>query len=551
MSIYLWELSWDNIGVTAGAADVTWDRTGPLAAISMEASFVRGSAQTFTVQVDLWAHSFGGGPTYELVTQQSDAWNTVPLFFNRLALGTFARSHVEANGQNGAAFKTGPITISLSVDDVAHTVTANGPLGSFTYTFVALGMTNGTIASPQLSQIGMFVHSPKSSMDWTVQASFYNFYLSKDGVRIAGAQMGSVQPGTWLTAPWGLSSLDTGTGSLVTGQTASRQIGGISYDHLTNIYGNPTIAAVWQTTGAQLGDIDAVMALLCEEQSGALVYARVIKQAIDSVEIGVSFDSGHTWTTQKVGQRAGAVYATPSLAESPNGGINLFAWDRSSPTTRWFRSHTQGSTWEDFGILLSVLPWSTSSSPKVFTLPSGFFLVSYNHAGNWFLAVYEGGSVTSAGIQTTDMGANILAVDTFPGMHMDALGSVYAARAPSVLVEQFYQSKDLGVDWAKVLDTPTGAKQLVTASHRFSPFVWKLWQTGTGAITVAAAEDFGSIYLFGGIVAFAGAAQQYCGLAVLPKGFPIFVFQTYHSGTDSWSVDGFHSEDLGRTWIAN
>jgi len=551
MSVYAWTLSWDNVSVTAGAADSTWDRTVPLAAISMAVSFVRGGAGTFSMQVDLWAHSFGGGPSYELVTQQSDAWPTSPNFFNRLALGSFARSHVEANGQNGAAFKTGAITVSLSVDDVAFTVSASGPLGTFTYPFAALGLTNGTITSPQLNQIELLVHSPKSGMDWAVQASFYNYYLSKDGTRIAGAQMGSVQPGNWTTPPWNLSSLDAGTGSLLTGQTASRQIGGISYDHTLHIYGNPTIAAVWRTTGTQLADVDAVIALLCEEQSGTLVYARVIKQAIDSVEVGVSFDAGHTWATQKVGEVHGRVYATPSLAEGPDGQINLFAWDRSSPTTRWFQSETQGSTWEDFGVLLSIIPWATSSSPRVFTLPSGFFMVSYNQSGHWLLAVYDGGTGASLGIQTTDMGANIGGLDTFPGMHADALGHVYAGRAPSILVEQIYRSEDLGVDWTKVLDTPAGSKQLMTCSHRFTPFIWKLWQTAGGDITVAAAEDFGSVYLFGGVTAFAGAAPQYCGLSVLPKGFPIFVFQTYHAGTDTWSVDGFQSRDLGRTWVAN
>src|SRR6266436_120542 len=102
------------------------------------------------------------------------------------------------------------------------------------------------------------------------------------------------------------------------------------------------------------------------------------------------------------------------------------------------------------------------------------------------------------------MGANAGGFDTFPAMHQDAIGNVYAARAPSVLSEQIYRSQDLGVDWTNVLDSPLGSKQLMTVSSLFSPFIWKLWQTAGGDITVAAAVDFGSVYLIGSVTAFAG-----------------------------------------------
>lgn len=554
MATYQFELSWDALDITSFApADA--GHTDFIAAISFQGKFVDSGATNRSVgmQMDLLVHGFGGGPTYEYQARQQDFYGGTAAS-NPVNLGAPSPdSYLEANGQNGHAFLTVPITLTVVLDDTANMGTFTGPLGTHSYTFAHLGFANGALSSVAMSALGMGFFSNDASVTLTMNPSFYNFYLSTNGVRTGGAELGSVQPGSWVggtggVAPWVIQESNLHVTSIADTHTASRLLATIS--HLT---GSLTGGGfVFRDFTGGLGDIDAVIALLCEEDSGVLVYARVIKQAVDSVEVGVSFNSGNTWTTQKVGNVPGRVYATPSLAESPDGAINLFVWDRSTPsTTRWFKTRTQGSTWEDFGILLPVLPWATSTSPRAFTLPTGFFLVSYNQSGHWFLAVYDGGTGASLGIQTTDMGANIGGIDTFPGMYVDALGNVYAARAPTILVQQIFRSKDLGVDWTKVFDNPGGSRQLMAVSSRFSPFIWHLWQTSGGDITVAAAEDYGSVYLFGGITAFAGAVQQYCGIAVLPKGIPIFVFQTYHAGSDSWSVDGFHSADLGRTWVAN
>ncbi len=555
MSVYQWELHFDSLSLSPlSVVSAGWDETNPLAAVALFISFNDHSGALFnlTAQNYIFAHNYGLAPTYELVS----SFRCFDTTFVDWILGTGvglpgAFNFVAPNGNNGAEFLAGT-SLFVTVDDGAGQISFTGALGVQTYSFATWGIATGALTSVRLARVRFLLGTVAGSVIHHYSLAFHDFYLSKDGTRIAGAQLGSLAAGFFSNAPWVLTTYGTGTVSLSNGHTTTRLLGALDWDPATNLAGIFDGRFDWDSAHVpQLADVAPVIALLCEKSSGTLIYARVTKQAVDAIEVGASFDSGHTWLTQMVGLSPGSMYEAPSLAESPDGSINLFAMEMGTPTTRWFRSASQGSTWDDFGVLLSILPWSTSSSPKVFTIRTGWFLVSYNHAGHWFLAVYEGGSVTSAGIQTTDMGVNPGATDTFPGMHEDALGNVYAVRAPSVLQEDIFRSEDLGIDWANVLSTPLGSKQVDTCSSPFSPLIWKLWQDGTGAILVAAATDFGSVYLFGAETAFAGAAQQYAAIAVLPKGNPIFVFQTYHSGTDTWSVDGFHSEDLGITWVAN
>src|SRR5262245_63226392 len=136
MSIYRAELSWDNLTMTGETPAA--GRIGDGARIAFSFQFTDAGAilKTAAPQLDLLIHSFGVGPTYEYQTQQQLSPNTPgpqPINF-----GAPVNAVLEANGQNGAAFQTMPITLSLSVDDTAHQATLTGPLGSQTYSFTTL-----------------------------------------------------------------------------------------------------------------------------------------------------------------------------------------------------------------------------------------------------------------------------------------------------------------------------------------------------------------------------------------------------------------------------
>jgi len=116
--------------------------------------------------------------------------------------------------------------------------------------------------------------------------------------------------------------------------------------------------------------------------------------------------------------------------------------------------------------------------------------------------------------------------------------------------ETLQRSLDWGVSWAPVYSSPTGTLRVAAARNDFSAFVWKAWQDNTGALYAAPSGDAGQTYVHGTVLVFAGAATQFIGLTVLPKGQPLILFQTYISVGDHWDVSGYFSPDLGLTWIA-
>lgn len=557
MSVYRVEVSWDGLSLSpTGPVDATWDLTNMVAGFLLTAVIHDHSGGLFNpgMRLILYPHSFGGGPTYELMTQQQATGDVVVDFVIGTVPPPGGLILQSANGDNGAAFLSpASQTIAFTIDEGAQTVAFTGVLGTITQTFAALGWASGTLVDINLDGIAIAFAPSKPTVNWAMSAAFFNFYLSKDGTRTQGAQLGSAQPGIWSVAPWAFSNLGNpgGTVGSANGQTATRLLASFNWDHTVNVAGIFELLADWNTASAtKIGDVEQVLALLCHSQHGALAYARVIKQSVDAIEVGVSHDSGHTWTVSKVGQVGGRYYLSPSLAEAPDGSFDLFIHDLSGgPTTRWFKSDTFGLTWNDNGILLDLLPWSTSTHPKVFTLFNGFFLVSYNRTGHWFLAVYDGGLHASTGIKTTDMGANTLGLDTFPGLHEDGPGNAYAIHGG--LAEQLTMSTDYGVDWADVYNAPAGSKNVVTASSEFSPYIWKIWQDAGNNLMGAAAKDGGGSYLYPAVTVIAGIAAQYVGLTILPLGRAIELHQNYNAGTDHWDVAGFTTSDLGVTWQAN
>jgi hypothetical protein len=543
MAQYLAEIHWDGLTTTLptpGAGTL-----GTFLAICLAVN-LRDSTNTpvgARLQAAVQIHSFGGGPTYEWQTvQQEQAGVTVaPIVDFTL---TDPVVFLEANGSNGAAFLVSPTTavdLTILIDDIAQTVTFSGPLGTHTYSFATMGWAAGAVSislAVLFLGVGSLIIDPAQSLD--ILAAFYNFYLSTNGEPVKGAQLGSLQPGSFSLSPW-FARAGIPPATTLNGRTETRLLGALQYNGGDS---GVTFGAEMEATyHTGIGDIELLLHALRDPNEGVLLYARVVKQHVDAVEIGMSRDNGHTWSTVRAGEVAGRFYNSPSLSMSPDGSINLFVEDRSVKFARWFKSYSYGMDWVDNGALLPALTWAVQVHPKVFMVSNGFFLVTYNTAGHFVAQLFDGGA--GFGIHLQDFGGTSL--DIYPGIWEDDLGRVYLLWV-DVLTETEVRSTDYGVDWDQIYSAPLGTRQVVAVKSPDNAFLWKEWQDASGNLLVAGSDDAGLTFVRASVQVAAALAQQYSGLAVLPLGQVVVIPQVYDAGTDHWNISPYRTDDLGSTW---
>lgn len=559
MAQYTIELSWDAVSLTPSSpVTAAWDQNDPLAGVLVRGVLHdnAGTPQFVGLQLLLYAHSYGGGPTYELITCQRP-WNSglsefslgTP-FIPNPAIGFFQAS----NGEAGSTFLNAALQpmLSILVDDGANSVTYTGSLGTYVATFASLGWANGTLTDIALNVIAGVMTPPTSTGTHAFQLALDGFYLSFGGEPIAGAELGSLQPGVWVAGPWQNLSIGApgGTVGLTDGTTETRLLMAFLWDPAVNNPGIFEALAQWDTTGGNhLADIELLLHALRHPDEGVLLYARIIKQHVNAVEVGTSRDLGHTWTTQLVGKAGGRFYVSPSLSTSPDGTLNLFVNDRSVKFTRWFKSYDFGMSWQDAGSLLPLLPWANITHPKVFTLSNGFFLLTFNQSGHFWAQAFDNGAGT--GVSLHDFGGTAGGFDTYPAIWQDDRGITYVA-FEGAAIETEMRSLDFGVDWDLVYSAALLSQQIVMVKDSASAFLWKLFQApssgGVSDLLIQASADAGLTALTSAVVVEAAIVEQYSALVVAPLGQVIALRQVYNSGTDHWNLRVWISADFGQTF---
>lgn len=552
MAQYLAELHFDGQSLTLptpNAASVgDWLAAGFSVRLRDSSNTLRGAQLQIAVQI----HSFGGGPTYEWQTVQQEEGNGTtgsgPLIDYTLTNGFVT---LEANGGNGAAFFSpggGVQDLLILIDDAAQTVEFTGPLGTHSRTFAALGWAAGIVSQVALVGIGsaLFVQDTSQNLGFTW--TFYNFYLSFGGDRISGAQLGSLQPGTWVLgqSPW---TADNANLSPTNGTTESRLIAGMQY---LGGAGFSFSAGMHADIVAGLADVELLLHALKHPDEGVFLYARIIKQALDAVEVGTSRDLGHTWATQLVGQAAGRVYRSPSLASSPDGSLNLFVNDRSVKFTRWFKSYDYGGSWQDNGAVLPLFVWTNVTHPKFFTLNNGFIVMTFNQSGHFGVQLFDG-TTSGTGFNLHDFGPQAGGFDTYPAIWQSDRGDIYLAFEGATLETELH-SADWGnsSDWDQIYQAVLLSQQVVMVKDPASPFLWKLFQGpasgGVSDLLVQGSADAGLTALASASVVVSAIPEQYAGILVGPLAELVVIRQLYNGATDHYQIQPFISRDFAATW---
>jgi len=552
MAQYLAELHMDGQQLTLPTPNAAslgeWFGFGFSIRLRDGSSLLRGCQLQTWVQV----HSFGGGPTYEWQTGQQEEGNGTtgvgPLFDYTLTNGFVT---TEANGQNGHAFfnpGNGVIDLLILVDDAAQTVQFTGPLGTHTRTFAALGWAAGIVSRVSLVGIGAAFNIADTAQALAFTWTYSDFMLSFGGEPIEGAQLGSLQPGSWIISPWAQDG-----GSVYTptnGTTESRLIAGESYP-AGGAFGafSDGMHADYNTG---LGEVELLLHAFKHPDEGAFFYARIVKQHLNAVEVGYSRDLGHTWATQLVGKVAGRAYISPSLCASPDGSLNLFVNDRSVKFTRWFKSYTYGMDWVDNGAVLPLFSWVNVTHPKFFTLANGFILMTYNQSGQFGCQLFDG-TTTGTGFFNHSFGPQAGGFDTYPAIWQNDRGDVYLAWEGAALETEMH-SPDFGnaADWDQIYQAALLSQQVVMVKDPASPFLWKLFQGpasgGVSDLLVQGSADAGITALATASVVVAAIPEQYSGLVVGPLGELVAIRQIYNAGTDHWNLQPWISRDFARTW---
>ncbi len=544
MSLWKAELTWSDVGVTltpnAGNSGA-WVGVG----LQINSSGTSPAGLSVSNSMGLYVNNPSTG-VYRIDSWQGDLGNSTHFIAEP---GAPTLDNVTLN-DSGAAYLAGG-TLSILFDDMAKTMVFSGPLGSFTHTMADVSWNAGANGPLHPARFGFDLSTNDSSQSDSHVVSFSGYWISQDGVRVEGAQLGSSQPGVWTTTPELVLGPNNATCLLT--QSAS----GNSYD--AQLQRTAPASAIGESAGVAtwagspgLPDIENVIDLICDHVSGFLVYARVTKQAVDCVTVGYSEDQGHLWTELTIHPPGHVFCSSPSIQATPRGLLSLVFYDGLS-AQQWL-SDTGGRTWYFAGIFFPALPWLGSTThPRHFITEGGAIIVTYNSGGHVKTQTFDG--VSGPGFGVSDLGLAGAGTDEYPAIVATARNVIYIVWVNSGGVHEWH-SETFG-NSAFVNDIAViiaGFFRVDMVYHPTAGVTWIVYQDEISLDLIAYSADnvpdFTARDPTARIIVAPTAAAQYAAIELLPRGLPIVVYQEKDLLLDFWHVRTAYSPDGGANWIA-
>lgn len=457
---------------------------------------------------------------------------------------------IAPSGENGARFLAGG-KMSIEIDDVGHTLTYQfDGFSAASLSFASVGLSPGDDHC-YADKIGVDVAQPfDTTKDSSYDFAFHSFFGSKDATHIQGAMLGTIHPGSWLTAgihsgadsPW---AIGTAGFPHTNGITPSRLTVHAAYTYPADFPGGAFFDE-WRTrSGNSLSDVDVLIDLHCSS-AGWMNYARVTKQDPDKITVGRSEDKGHTWTEILLTPGVGMSCTSPSLSELPDGSLSLMFHDGID--VQWWKSTDGGRSFTALSIFAAPFPWVQITYPKHLIHPSGIVFFSYNQGGNWWINLYDYAFGASSPLRSTELVSGA-GTGVYPAMMFAPRGDVILAYAESD-TKTIESTEDLGSSWSARFHLGVLERQVAHIWRAASGQFWHLYQSSTDtSLQVFRSEDGYDRATPGDNLVIAGTTIQFPDIDVLPDGSIFVLFQVYNAGTDSYDVIGFISDNLAQNWM--
>ena len=545
--IWTVEVTLDGVTVTGPGPSAT--NTTELHKLEIDVEDDTGPNGTVTLEWTMEVHSFGGGPTYEYRTVARLRSNGADTTNTSWGEDGVVATLTEANGQNGAAWMAGG-RLAVTKDNNTSTLTMDTPLGTSSVSLAAASMvTSGTFKGD-----GIYHRwdrpSPLTS-DGSSQVAWSGFWTTKNGTRVSGAALGTNQPGDWFDnhvgdSPWFYGATAGTRINRANTQTATRLISAWTYVDATD---NPRAGSsdewrFWGNTGS-IGEVPLVLDLCVNRKSGQILVARVKKQTPERITISSTENSGHTWTETEVDAGIGSFCSPPTLGVTPDGAFSLVFHD--GVTANYYRSDTGGRTWEFGGVFIPALPWSTITVPAHFQHPSGLLMVTYTAGGDFKYGLFSVPTSAVTALATVTLAAGT--ANVYPAQAFLPKGGVIFAWSDATTKTQT-RSDNLHTFTNDFTGTVSVERRPRHQLHPENGLSLHLYQD-TGNLMFYGSEDGGITVLNPpAATIFAGAADQFADLDVTPVGWILVVFQSYDTGTDSWELTAYASDNGGVDWIA-
>jgi hypothetical protein len=269
----------------------------------------------------------------------------------------------------GSGLFTGGGTLSVTKDDTTSTYTWSGPSGSDSLNYSYLGgVTDGEL-SPDICDMhsgtastGVF---PATTVHQTiVDVPWHDFWGSKNGVHIKGANLGSTDRGSWISTfpeplnPWAVSR--SGNVTVTSPDTGTEVVGHIQSDPASGPLADGSALmfrewdqSVYLTTAGGGAAIDMTTA----PEHGAIWAAFVYGASADTLRWRRSFDKGVTWAEGTLYTAGGTSNSSPNIAWQ--AGKLWAVWHNGTDILQSF-SRDLGTTWST-PLALSI----TGTNPRL------------------------------------------------------------------------------------------------------------------------------------------------------------------------------------------